>query len=124
MKMFDRKRLMVRSAAVVLVALQQGIASYGYAHEGATEYLPEIRAELLEAVRQPELSDQMHQQAETTIAALQADNNVKLERRVRQSTREALADAVPTDEAAPEVLVQNQGFHVPSADTNLSEPSG
>ncbi len=29
--MFDRKRLLIRSAAVLLVALQQSVASYGYA---------------------------------------------------------------------------------------------
>ena len=39
--MFERKIVMIRTA-VVLVALQQGVASYGYAHESATEYLPEI----------------------------------------------------------------------------------
>ena len=104
--MVDRKRLMVWTAAAMLVALQHGIASDGYAHEGITEYLPEVRAQLV----QPELMDQMEQQAETTVAALQADSKAKLEQHVRRSTREALAAAWPTEEAASQAVAENRDF--------------
>ncbi len=122
------KKTRVRGAAIVLAVLQQGVASYGYADECVTEYLPEIIVRA-PALSQPELSDEMHQQAETTIAALRADNNVSLEQHMRRSTREALAAAVPTDETAPhevapEAVVQNQGFDAANGETDLPEPSG
>ena len=123
--MFERNRVMIRTA-VVLVALQQGVASYGYAHESATEYLPEIIVRA-QALPQPQLSKQMHQQAETTIAALQVNNNVNLEQHMRRSTREALAAAAPTEsahEVALEAVVQNRSFHAPSGETDSSEPPG
>ncbi len=124
--MFERKTVMIRTA-VVLVALQQGVASYGYAHESATEYLPEIIVRA-QALPQPQLSEQMHQQAETTLAALQVNNNVNLEQHMRRSTREALAAAAPTEESplevALEAVVQNRSFHAPSGETDSSEPPG
>ncbi len=124
--MFERNRVMIRTA-VVLVALQQGVASYGYAHESAIEYLPEIIVRA-QALPQPQLSEQMHQQAETTIAALQVDANLNLEQHMQRSTREALAAAAPTEESALEValeaVVQNRGSHAPSGETDSSEPAG
>ncbi len=94
--MFDRKRLLIRSAAVLLVALQQSVASYGYAQaDDANETLPEIRA-VLTVARQADISDQTHQQVETVFADLKADNMARLEEQVRRLAGETFAAAAPT----------------------------
>ena len=84
-----------RSAAVLLVALQQSVASYGYAQtDDASETLPEIRAELT-VTRQADISDQIHDQIHTVISDLNADNSARLEEQVRRLAGETLAAAAP-----------------------------
>ena len=84
-----------RSVAVLLVVLQQSVASYGYAQaDDASETLPEIRAELT-VTRQADISDQIHEQIETVISDLNADNSARLEEQVRRLAGETLAAAAP-----------------------------
>ncbi|GEM_PF-7069319 len=97
--MFNRKTW-VRSAAVVLVALQS-VASYGYAQA----YDRDEYVEVLEVygdpamVRDTEISQQIRAEIEATVADLNADANARLAERIRLLTREALAATAPIDHA-------------------------
>ena len=102
--MFNRK-IWVRNAAVVLVALQS-VASYGYAQaHDIDEYV-----EVLEVygdptmVRGAEISQQIRADVEATVASLNADANARLNERIRRSIRVALAAAAPTDYAGTKPL--------------------
>ncbi len=102
--MFDRKTR-VRSAAVVLVALQS-VAAYGYAQaHDIDEYVEELVVYGDPTmVRGAEISQQTRAEVEATIADLSADADARLHERIRLSTREALAAAAPTDDAATKPL--------------------
>ena len=102
--MFNRKTR-VRSAAVVLVALQS-VASYGYAQ---AHDIDEFVEELVvygdpTMVRGPEISQQTRADVEATVADLNADASARLDERIRLSTREALAAAAPTASAGTKPL--------------------
>ncbi len=102
--MFDKRGLVVRRAAVVLVAMQVSLAFYGNAQaDDANEYLPEIRAELME-VHGTDISEQMHAQTEAARLHLNADARARLATHVRVLTRELLATAAPSDSAATKPL--------------------
>ncbi len=102
--MFDRRGLVVRRAAVILVAMQLSLAFYGNAQANdANEYLPEIRAELTE-VHRADISEQFHLQTEAALVRLNADARARLATHVRVSTRELLTAAAPSDSAATKPL--------------------
>ncbi len=103
--MFDRGIRAVRKAAVVLVALQS-VAAYGYAQaHDIDEYVEELVVYGDPTmVRGAEISQQTRADVEATIADLNADADARLNERIRLSTREALAAAAPTDDAATKPL--------------------
>ncbi len=95
--MFDRRGLVVRRAAVVLVAMQLSLAFYGNAQaDDANAYLAEIRAELTE-VHRADISEQFDLQTEAALLHLNADARARLATHIRVSTRELLATAAPSD---------------------------
>ena len=98
--MFNRKTR-VRSAAVVLVILQS-VASYCYAQADDTdEYIEEIKVYGYPTVAPgAEISQQIRAEIEATVADLNADTKARLGEHIRLSTRELLAAAAPTGEAA------------------------
>ncbi len=102
--MFNRKTR-VRSAAVVLVALQS-VAAYGYAQaHDIDEYVEELVVYGDPTmVRGTEISQQTRAEVEATIADLNADADARLDERIRLSIREALAAAAPTDDAGTKSL--------------------
>ncbi len=109
MEMFNRKTR-VRSAAVVLVALQS-VASYGYAQaHDRDEYVEELVVYGDPAmVRGAEISQQIRAEVEATVADLSADANARLDEHIRLSTRALLAAAAPTDDAATKRIQANRG---------------
>ena len=102
--MFNRKTR-VRSAAVVLVALQS-VAAYGYAQaHDIDKYVEELVVYGDPTmVRGAEISQQLRADVEVTVADLNAGTNARLDERIRRSTREALAAAAPTDDAETKPL--------------------
>ncbi len=102
--MFNRKTR-VRSAAVVLVALQS-VASYGYAQAHDTDEYVEVLVVYGDPtmVRGAEISQQIRADVEATVADLNADAKARLDEHVRLSTREALAAAAPTANAGTKPL--------------------
>ncbi len=102
--MFNRK-IWVRNAAVVLVALQS-VASYGYAQaHDIDEYVEELVVYGDPTiVRGAEISQQIRADVEATVASLNADANARLNERIRRSIRVALAAAAPTDDAGTRPL--------------------
>ena len=120
--MFNRKTR-VRSAAVVLVALQS-VASYGYAQ---AHDIDESVEELVvygdpTMVRGAEISQQTRADVEATVADLNADASARLAERIRLLTREALAAAAPTDDAETKPLqatVRSRQTYYPRAEEGL-----
>ena len=102
--MFNRKTR-VQSAAVVLVILQS-VESYGYAQADDTdEYIEEIKVYGYPTVAPgAEISQQIRAEIEATVADLNADTKARLGERIRLSTREQLAAAAPTIDAATKPL--------------------
>ncbi len=102
--MFNRKTR-VRSAAVVLVILQS-VASYGYAQADDTdEYIEEITVYGYPTVAPgAEISQQIRAEIKATVADLNADTKARLGEHIRLSTREQLAAAAPTNDAATKPL--------------------
>ncbi len=97
--MFNRKTG-VRSAAVVLVALQS-VASYGYAQAHDRDEYVEVLVVYGDPamVRGAEISQQIDAEVEATITDLNAERMARLDKRIRLSTRALLAAAAPTDDA-------------------------
>ncbi len=102
--MIDRRGLVLRRAAVVLVAMQLSLAFNGYAQaDDANEYLPEIRVELTE-VHRADISEQFHAQTEAALVRLNADARPRLATHIRVSTRELRTAAAPSDTTATKPL--------------------
>ena len=102
--MFNRKTR-VRSAAVVLVALQS-VVSYGYAQAHDRDEYVEVLVVYGDTamVRGADFSQQIRAEVEATVADLNADASARLDERIRLSTREALAAAAPTASAGTKPL--------------------
>ncbi len=99
--MFNRKTR-VRNAAIVLVALQS-VASYGYAQtHDRDEYV-----EVLELHADPTVA--RGADIEATITDLNVERMARLHGRIRLSTRELIAAAAPTDDAATKPIQANRG---------------
>ncbi len=88
--MFNRKTR-VRSAAVVLVALQS-VAAYGYAQAHDIDKYVEVLEVygVSTMARRAEISQQIHAEIEATITDLNAERIARLDERIRLSTQAAL----------------------------------
>ncbi len=95
--MFDRNTL-VRSAAVLLVALQS-VAPYAYAQAHDVDEYVEVYANPTVAPG-ADISRQIRAGIEATIADLNADSEAQLDEHIRLSTRELLVAAAPADDDA------------------------
>ncbi len=123
--MFNRKTR-VRSAAVVLVALQS-VAFYGYAQAHDTDE----HVEVLEVygdptmVRGADISQQIRAEVEATVADLNADANARLDERIRLSTRALLAAAAPIDDAETkplQAIIRSRQTDYPRAEEGPNTP--
>ncbi len=117
--MFNRKTR-VRSAAVVLVALQS-VVSYGYAQAHDRDEYVEVLVVYGDPamVRGADISQQIRAEVEATVADLSADANARLDERIRLSTRALLAAAAPTDDAETKPLqatVRSRQIYYPRAE--------
>ncbi len=102
--MFNRNTL-VRSAAVLLVALQS-VAPYAYAQAHDVDEYIEVYANPTVAPG-ADLSRQIRAGIEATIADLNADTKAQLDEHIRLSTRELLVAAAPADDDAAEKPTQS-----------------
>lgn len=113
--MFDKRRLAVRRAAVMLVAMQLSLAFFGNAQAHDVDEYVEVYADLTVA-RAADISRQIRAGIEATIANLNADAKARLDAHIRLSTRELLVAAAPADDdvaVKPTQSVRNDSLTIP-----------
>ncbi len=99
--MFNRNTL-VQGAAILLVALQS-VASYGYAQADDVDKYVEVHTDATVA-RAADTAEQIHAQTEVALVRLNADARASLATHIRESTRELLAVAAPSNAATTNPL--------------------
>lgn len=101
--MFDKRGLVVRRAAVVLLAMQLSLAFYGYAQAHDVDEYVEVHADPTVA-RAADISRKICAEIEATITDLNTDAKARLDKHIRLSTQELLAASAPSDTAVTKPL--------------------
>ena len=99
--MLNRNTL-VRSAAILLVALQS-VASYGYTQANDVDKCVEVHTDQTVA-RATDITEQIQAQTEVALVRLNTDARARLATHIRESTRELLTAATPSDAPASKPL--------------------
>ncbi len=81
----------------------QSVASYGYTQAYDIDKYVEVRTDATVA-RAADIAEQIHAQTEVALVRLNTDAKLSLATHIRESTRELLAAAAPSDAAASKPL--------------------